>query len=253
MAELNFDQPQGDEPDEQPDEQPEDQPEPEPEPQAQEEPDRLSKLEDAVSQLVDWARNSAPQAQSAAPAAATPARKRPDFGDNPVANVLYDEIQSLREEFKQPWQRLEQQKAENDAINEAYASLQDDANRYIQSRASDGDPKVKPEELANMLISMGQLRDKRIPIAMALKNAYNAVAYDQMKENVRNNTFNEVRKPGARIPAEYRPGQRRPQMQQAQGPRPGESKTNRLKREMDQTDAALARMTPDELADQFGG
>jgi hypothetical protein len=254
MAELNFEQPEGEEPEQPQEEQLEAEPEPEIEAQApEEEPDRLVRLEQAVSQLVDWARSSqTPQAAAPAP---QPSRKKPDFGNNPVADALWEEIQGLRNEIKEPWERLEKQREEDEAVRVAQAQLFDDAAQYINNRKASGDPEIKGEELVTMLISMGQLRDRRIPIQTALKNAYNAVAYDKMKDNVRNNTFNEVRKPGARLPAPYRPqaGQRLPQTATSRAPRPGESRLQALKREMEASDRQVAGMTPEQLEDSLGG
>lgn len=254
MAELNFDQPEGEEPEYPGDPAEETQPEPEPEPEPEpQEDDRLAKLENAVSELVQWARSSEP-VQSPAMTAA-PARKRPDFGNNPVADILWDEMQAIRNEVKEPWQRLEKQREEDEQLRQAQAALYDDATRYIDNRKASGDPEIKGEELVTMLVSMGQLRDRRIPIQTALKNAYNAVAYDKMKDNVRTNTYNEVRKPGARLPAPYRPqpGQRQPSTVPNQSANPNESRLQRLKREMDSLDRQVAQMTPEQIEDSISG
>jgi len=93
-----------------------------------------------------------------------------------------------------------------------------------------------------------------------LKLAYNAAAYDSAKQRARNQGQQDVRRPDAKVPAPYRPSpagarpQARPQTpQNVAKPNSLENRTARLKREMEQLDGQLSKMTPDDLHDAIGG
>jgi hypothetical protein len=225
----------------------------EPEPEVDPTEARFETLETGLNKIIEYiqAQSQAPQAKAEA---AAPARPRPDFGDNTVAAYLYDELQELRKEMKEPWRRIEQERAEAQQAEAAFSQLKDDASRYIDSRTKQGDPDVPFEDLAKMLVSMGQLRDRRISMSDALKNAYNAVAFDAMRDSARTRGLQDARKPDAKIPAPIRriDGSQRPQARPQVAAKPEENPANRLKRQMEQANARLEKLTPEEIEEAFG-
>lgn len=252
--ELNFESPENeDRPEEQEEqpEQPEEQPQEE-ETEADPTEQRFQSIENALSETLEYLRNTHSQKKEDA----SPQEKRPapNFGDNTPAQILWDELQALRKEIKEPWERVQKEREKNDALAAAEAALLDQTVNYVASRKSQGDPDIDPRRVVGLLISMGQLANPRIPITEALKNAYNASAFDEAKKQTRNQTFQDARKPDAKIPAPYR----RPVTPNTagtrtnSGERPGETKSQRLKREMEAADQRLSRFSPDDLADAFG-
>lgn len=261
LPEMEFEQPQGEyeevyeEPQAGPEE-PLPEPEPEPEPSDPAE-DRFSRLESAVSELVEWARTSGerPQAQESAP----PPRPRPNFGENTVAQALWDRIEESDRKNEERWGRIERLREENARVEAGLAQLTDQTEQYIGQRVGEGDPKVDTKSVMNVVAQMGLLRDRRIPVTRALQLAYNAIAFDSAKQQSRQRGQQEVRKPEARIPAPFnrtQPTARRPAAATpAPAPPAGNSlaaRTKRLEQESNRLHQQLGKMSPDELQDQLG-
>src|SRR6267142_1750306 len=260
MPEIEFGEPEDlSQQEEIPGDPPEEEPEPEPAPEEEAAPveeDRLGRLEQAVSQLVDWAR-AAPEQK--APSQPPPqARPRPNFGADTVAAVIWDRLDEIDQKQEARWNKVETERQENAQLQANYASLVDHAETYIAQRVQDGDPKLTVQDVLPVVAQMGVLKDRRIPITRALELAYNAAAYKSAKQMARNQGQQDVRRPDAKVPAEYRPrpaGARpmaRPQTPQTAKPNSLEARTARLKREMDELDGRVARMTPDEVSDALG-
>jgi len=169
-------------------------------------------------------------------------------------------MESIRAENEARWNKVEREREENVQLQTAYATLVDQAEQYIGQRAQEGDPKLSVQDVMPIVAQMGLLKDKRIPISHALKLAYNAVAFDSAKQRARNQGQQDVRRPDAKVPAPYRPSpagarpQARPQTpQNVAKPNSLENRTARLKREMEQLDGQLSKMSPDDLHDAIGG
>lgn len=265
--EFEFDAPQMEmEQQEQPPVQdPEPQPEPQPplEPQPDPNEDRLRGIEDYLSRVNEFLQQiQEQQSQQQQPTvqqspAMQPQRQRPNFGDNTVAQLLWDRIEELSGEIKRPWEEQQKAEAENRRLEVAYAALQDDASRYIDEKVRSGEPRVSVEQLSRTLAQMGMIRDRRVPIRTALDYAYGALAYQSARDQARQQGINEVtRNPAARVPVGMNPPQpyQRPQMRQPMQPHgPVPTPKNRLEAEMQKLDAALGKVSPDDLASALGG
>lgn len=225
------------------------------EPEAEPDPteSRLGAIEEALEKVTRYL--SEKEATPKPAEAKAPTRQKPNFGDNTVAAALWDELQEVKRAALEPWERLEKQKQEDKQVEQAFAQLMDDANRYIDKRKGSGDPEVEPKQLAEMLISMGQLANRRIPIDTAMKNAYNAIAFEAAKDQTRNRAFSEARKPTASIPTFKRQagstGQN-PQARTNPSSKPGDSKPGSLKARVDAANARLARLSPEDIEEAFG-
>jgi hypothetical protein len=261
MAEIEFDNPEDlTQQEELPIEGPEEEPEPESVPEEEAPPaeeDRVTRIEQAVAELVDWARSSGTQRPQPQPA--QPARPKPNFGSDTVASVIWDRLEEIDQKQEARWNRVEQEREESAQLQTAYASLVDQTEQYLAQRVQEGDPKLTAQDVMPIVAQMGLLKDRRIPVTRALELAYNAAAYKSAKEMARNRGQQDVRRPDAKVPAEFRPRpsgarpQARPQTPQSVAkPNSLEARTARLKREMEDLDSRVAGMSPDELQDALG-
>lgn len=243
----------------------------EPEPQLAPEPveapqdpheERFRTIEDYLGGIHQYfqeqrEQNHAPQP---APTPAAPVQRTApaEISGNPTAFALWNEVQALRGEMQAPWERLEQQRRDQERTNAAYAQLSDQATQYATQRKQDGDPEVDPRSLLQTLAAMGMVKDNRIPLNTAMEYAYNALAYRSAKDRARNQAQIDMRKPNARIPAPFRaPSQFnavnrvRPASVPAIPAQP-QNRMAALKAEMAALDRELGTKTPDDIADSFG-
>ena len=258
MPEMNFDAPEDGEEtplEDQEQEQEEPEQEPEPEPEQEQEPDRLSKLENAVSELVEWARGSQEQRTASEPVAKKP--PKPNFGPNTVASALWDRIEAMEARFEEPWKKLEEQKRQDAAVEAEFTRLKDMTAQHIAAREAEGDPKVDARQVMDVLVKTGILTNRRVPYTEALDYAYNAVAYRAAKEAARKQGHSDVRRPDAKLPAPYRPGQQQrpaPAHRKPANANPYslDQRTARLKKEFAEVEQQLSGKSPEELEDSLG-
>jgi hypothetical protein len=224
--------------------------------------ERFRSMEDYLARVSQYLESVQQPQQAPAPAPQPVVqRQRPNFGDNTVAATLWDELQALRSEIREPWERVERERKEKEATDQAFAQLQDEASRYIAQRKQEGDPEVDQTSLIRTLSAMGMIRDKRIPVTTALEYAYNAIAFKTAKQRAGTQALIDARKREARLPVfrsqnAAQVGGPRPTMNRQ--PMPGTSprplsRAEQLQAEMKKLEAQLSQVHPDDLAESFGG
>jgi len=251
---LNFDGSQVEEEVQDPpigDPEPEPGPEPEPDEAAAQPEDRLGRLEEAMSGLLDYFRSQATVQQTRA--AERPAIPKPDFGENAVASALWDRIEASDRRNEERWNQVEEERRAQGAIEAEFARLTDGAETYRQQRIKEGDPEVSQDALLRMLTSMGMVRDRRLPYNVAFEAAYNALAYRDAVGRARNQGVRDARTPTAKIP-DYAPRVPRPtQSREATPVQNGKpmDRLARLKKEADDSLRAIGKLTREDLEEAF--
>lgn len=250
-TELNFNgEPVGD-----PDEEPEPQPEPEPEPigeEEQEPEDRLSRMERALSEMVEWARG---QQQNAPPAIAqaAPSRPRPNFGENTAAAALWDRIEEVDRNNQARWEQAHEAARLQAAVMQSLEQIEQLSEKHRQERVRQGDPDISTKQIMLKIEKMGMLRREDVSFEEAVKDAYNALAFDAAKTQARNQGVRDARSPNAKIPSEYRPSPRPTVSRQPVGTN-GQpvDRFSRLKADAEKSLRDFQKLSPEEREQAWG-
>ena len=253
---ADFEIPGGQPPEDEQEEQyqdPEPTPEPEPEPAPQEE-DRISAMERSLSDITEFLRS---QQTTKAPLSEAPAVPKPDFQGNPVAEAIWNRIESINEKIDRKERQEREQARQSQEVEAEFTKLTDLVTTHVNTRVQGGEPQVPNEAVLQMLVNNGALQNRRVPYTTAIQNAYNALAYEAARKQAKTQGVNEARNPQAKVPARFTPAAQRQTQSRTptitQEGRRNESKLDKSKRESEEALRNLSRFSPDELADALGG